>query len=52
MQPSAQDLRARSIPALEAGPATPGALAARCGVRGAFVETLWPRAGPGSLRDQ
>jgi hypothetical protein len=43
MQPSAQDLRACSIPVLEAGPEPPGALAARCGVRGAFVEQRGPR---------
>ena len=38
-----QDLRARIIQALEAGPETQRAVAERFWVRGSFVEKLWQR---------
>src|SRR5215468_5352486 len=43
MRPYAQDLRDRIIQALEAGSATPRAIATRFGVSGVFVEKLWQR---------
>ena len=53
MKPYSQDLRARIIQALEAGPETQRAIAERFWVRGSFVEKLWQRwRGSGSRAAQ